>query len=260
MSLPHSKRDTFSIFKQIALSIGALAVILFFATCALHFDKSKGYFELAILPVISYVLLALSAVTAFSAFFIFRKESEAPVASSAISTVFSLLPGIAALPTAFNIISAEGDRLLIILSILALSPIFFNKSPRLPIALKLSAGFLQAIFIIISIAHMYFDMSVELNNPVKLFLMLASAAVLLSTLGDLRLHLGRCSRGYHVGSKLLASVFCLCGSMIGFFAKGAQIERFSSLHFSLSIFFAAYAIYAVYDLIATSINLGNSSI
>lgn len=254
------KRPIVALLKVVFPALAAVTVLLFSMLCIFSFEGASGYFKSTPLATVTYVFMILTVIAGAASPFVIGKGATLTTARSMTAKVFSCIPGILALYTALNIASAEGNRLIVLISITALFPIFFSRVKRIPIALRLSAGFLQAIFAILAIAYLYFDLSVELNSPVKLTLMLAAAGVILSTLGELRQALGANSPGYYYCARLLSFTFSSCGAVLGCVACAVTPERFSGLYLSLPIFFAGYAIYSAYDLITLTVSQNDGTI
>lgn len=254
------KRPLGALLKVAFPALAAVTVLLFSVLCVSDFEEASGYFKSTPLTTVTYVFMILTVIAGAVSPFVIGKGATLTPARSITATVFSCIPGILSLYTALNIVSADGNRLLTLISVTALFPIFFSRVKRIPIALRLSAGFLQAIFAILAIAYLYFDLSVELNSPVKLMLMLAAAGTILSTLGELRQALGASSPGYYYCARLLAFTFTSCGAVLGCVACAVAAERFSGLYLSLPIFFAGYAIYSAYDLITLTVSRNDGTI
>ena len=239
--------------KLASIALSAITILLCLALSSLFLDKTNGYFVDTPLVIVVYVSMLLTAVSAVCLLALTNKESKLTPNGSMPSVAVSFLPGIAAIPTFLGIFGQGDGKIALFMSLTALFPIFFNRYSKMPTALRLSAGFLQAIFAILAIGYLYFDMTTELNNPVKVFLMLGLASVIVATLGELRIALGMNSAGYYVASKVLSFTLSACGAFPAVFASIAGIDRFPKSYLFLAVFILSYSIYSAYDLITLSV-------
>ena len=110
-------------------------------------------------------------------------------------------------------------------------------------AFALISGYATIIFCISAIAILYFDVSVEMNNPQKLFIQFSLASVCLSTLARMKLSVnGKGLRLFVISSTcsvLLCPIAAISASA-SFFANSKPISHF---YFFIALSLAARAIY-----------------
>ena len=253
MGLPQDNKTksniTIAPLKISSFALSVITILLCLALSSLFLDKTNGYFQSTPLVAVTYALMLLTTASALCLSVLINKGFTLTPGQSKLSVAVSFLPGIAAIPTFIEIFGQGDTKVAVLMSLTALSPIFFNRYSKTPTALRLSAGFLQAIFAILAIARLYFDLTTELNNPVKVFLMLGLASVILATLGELRIALGINSVGYYTATKILSFTFSACGAFPAIFAYIAGVDRFPSYCIALATFIFGYSIYSAYDLL-----------
>lgn len=141
-------------------------------------------------------------------------------------------------------------------AIIALSAMIFLSSPALR---RVGSGYGAAdqlngystIFLcILGIALLYFDMSVEMNNPQKLLLQFSLAAICLSNLYEMKLHIqgkgARTSLAFRLFSIAFAPM-AAASAIIAFAAKGKSLPAFY-LYFAIIVI--AYALFYTVEILS----------
>ena len=197
------------LLRRIAFWLLPPAALLRTAAMFLDYEPATHYFRAgAILPALSVLLALLSALSASLAILL-RKEPFAespfsPCKDFSSSSLGFLLSGIVLL------IDGGSDTLRVAAGVLLLLSVPYALLHALPrmrehrAAMALLA-ILPILACILLNAYYYFDVSIEMNSPIKLALQIALLPAMLSCVGEARFHLGRpLSRLY-----LLANVWLM---------------------------------------------------
>ena len=244
-----------NLFKLISVILALITTAISIVVAIASKGSESTYLVKSTVTTLFYVTVGLDLIFSVSAVFIFKSKScSIDVNSTSLArSVTSVIYGIAALSFIPKIFVTE-SKFALILSILAISPIFFNKFAFMPKALRTSGGFLQACFAVLAITSFYFDLSIEINSPLKLLLQLSASAILLATLAELRLELLKPCTSLYIFSKSVCSAICFSSGILFLIINS---PRFSSIYLCFSIFSVAYAVYSVCDLF--SLKLKNDS-
>ncbi len=143
-------------------------------------------------------------------------------------------------------------------AIVVLSAIIFLSSPALR---RVGSGYGAAdqingystIFLcILGIALLYFDMSVEMNNPQKLLLQFSLAAICLSKLYEMKSHIqgkgARTSLAFRLFSVTFAPM-AATSAIIAFAAKG---KSFPAFYLYFAIIVIAYALFYTVEILSSA--------
>ncbi len=240
--------DKFNIFKLISVILAVLATALSIAVGITSRGSESTYLQKSTVTTLFYLVVVLDLIFSASAFFILKNKNYSidEKSASLARSITSVIYGIAALSFVPIIFSTE-NKFALVLSILALFPIFFNKFTFMSKVLRIAGGFLQACFATLAIVAFYFDLSIEINSPQKLLLQLSASVILLATLAELRFELSKPSASLRVFAKSACSAICFSSGILFLIINS---PRFSSIYLCFSIFSVAYAVYSVCDLIS----------
>ena len=197
------------LLRRVAFWLLPPAAILQTAAMLVDYEPATHYFRAgAVLPVLSVLLVLLSALLGSLSILLWREELEqspfAPHRTFSASTLGFLLAGSVLLK------AGGSDTLRVaagVLLLLSAPYAFLHALPRMREhrAAMTLLGLLPILACILLNAYYYFDVSIEMNSPIKLALQLALLPAMLAYTGEIRFHLGRpCRRLY-----LLADVWLM---------------------------------------------------
>lgn len=197
------------LLRRVAFWLLPPAAILQTVAMLVDYEPATHYFRAgAVLPALSVLLVLLSALLGSLSILLWREELEqspfAPHRTFSASTLGFLLAGSILLK------AGGSDTLRVaagVLLLLSAPYAFLHALPRMREhrAAMTLLGLLPILACILLNAYYYFDVSIEMNSPIKLALQLALLPAMLAYTGELRFHLGRpCRRLY-----LLADVWLM---------------------------------------------------
>ena len=197
------------LLRRVAFWLLPPAAILQTVAMLVDYEPATHYFRAgAVLPVLSVLLVLLSALLGSLSILLWREELEqspfAPHRTFSASTLGFLLAGSVLLK------AGGSDTLRVaagVLLLLSAPYAFLHALPRMREhrAAMTLLGLLPILACILLNAYYYFDVSIEMNSPIKLALQLALLPAMLAYTGEIRFHLGRpCRRLY-----LLADVWLM---------------------------------------------------
>ena len=111
------------------------------------------------------------------------------------------------------------------------------------------------VFCLSAIILFYFDHSVEMNNPQKLLLQLALAAICLSSLAALRLLIYGNGTRLFIFAKLCSVTLAPAATVAAIFARNSGEKFFSSFYFFTAIIIGAYAVSDAVTLLFSKYNV-----
>ena len=115
------------------------------------------------------------------------------------------------------------------------------------------------LFCLSAITLFYFDHSVEMNNPQKIFLQLALAAICLSTLATLRLLIYGNGIRLFTFAKLCTAILSPTATVAALFARSSNEKFFANIYFYVAIIVGVYAIFDAFTLLFSKIEISNDS-
>lgn len=197
------------LLRRVAFWLLPPAAILQTVAMLVDYESATHYFRAgAVLPVLSVLLVLLSGLLGSLSILLWREELEqspfAPHRTFSASTLGFLLAGSVLLK------AGGSDTLRVaagVLLLLSAPYAFLHALPRMREhrAAMTLLGLLPILACILLNAYYYFDVSIEMNSPIKLALQLALLPAMLAYTGEIRFHLGRpCRRLY-----LLADVWLM---------------------------------------------------
>jgi hypothetical protein len=215
-----------------------------------------------------YIIIAGSIITAAWCAFSLEKDNvikdngkiSAPASLILhVVTVICALIATSAIPSAKYTIGSIAVLVLqtiffaaALVSFLA-NPAIWSKS-RNKDALSLISGCATVLLTLCTIALLYFDVSVEMNNPQKILIQLSMTAICLAELSKMRIMIYQNGYALHIFAKLVAltlSPAATVAALVAFFAKA---KSFSSFYLCTAITVGFYAIFYLLTLIFSSID------
>ena len=171
-----------------------LATILQTVAYLTSYTASDNYFRVGtILPILAIVCTAIAAIAGAVDAILYSKENriqskDAFPFISAFSAVGFLLTGIRLLPSASNLFGKVGALILLLAAVYCILDMF---RAEILSSVTFGFGFAAPIGCIMLTAHHYFDMTLEMNAPIKISLQVALLFSMLFFVGELRCRLGK---------------------------------------------------------------------
>lgn len=252
-----------------SLSVVILAVLLsaLRTVCLLTaYNSDVGYLDSTPLVLVTRGLYIIGALWCFAIPFLPQKAERLSSIGSVPHIIFSNIAGSLSLFSGIcifinSLTSADravpGNTILpLFIGIFAAlaSIFFFSENPRLPKlrAAHASCGFLVLAFLFCLLFHIYFDMYVAINSPLKIALQLSILSALLFVLHEIRTAIGRPFSRIGTLSRFLCVLFCLPTAISHLILSSTEklsylAKDIISPFFSLSLL--AIGIFAVSQLI-----------
>lgn len=241
----------YRIYKAVAIILTFATILLTTVTVCTRANADSRYVSSSPIAILLYAVVAVGVLFSLSAAFVLKKSANIfESKTNAVTKAVSFLPVAGAIICFFQSLLSMSDRSsgatpIIILLTAAFAVLYhLSFSLSFPPALKLISGYAQMILCIVVIAQLYLDFSVELNSTAKLLLQFSLVAMMLNTVSDLKILIGKPSASQYMMSKSL--LLCLAPTS---FVLIAMMQISSPSLFSNS----SYLIYSVYCF-AESIN------
>ena len=242
-----------------AVIIAVAAIIFFF-----FFDKESRYLTSHASLTSLLVLLGAGAGFALSGVVFLNdttlSETDGTYASicsfiSAVGIALFFIYYIYSCFTANNSASSGIDRLTLALIISSVFAFAYSvtKTVHAGKTLTLLFGYLRILFFALIITKLYLDFSVELNAPVKLIIQFAAAALMLSTVADLRIAVGRTGAPAFMSSKLFAMTLSSLNLVLLVAEIFPHAEKYGADYIAFSILIAICGIETVFQFFASKI-------
>lgn len=203
-----SKTDRLKIYKiacAVAVAVTALVSAAIFFTCS---DGNSRYLVNSPAVYTLYAIIGADVLLAVSAPFLFRGKTV-EVKSIEKANLLYIPICLAVIPLLIYIgtqLTANGfgvQTLLIAISACFVQIYFASEFFPEKKTVILISGYCAMIFCITVITKLYFDNSVQMNAPLKLFTQFSAIGLALSILSDLRILTGKCGAGQYWLSKIL---------------------------------------------------------
>lgn len=252
------KNKPTAVLTVLALGLGALAIVLRVFSLLFFYDAEIGYYQSgAILPVISNITFALSAIAlAILPFLLIDRAKTVPAPGGKLKYA-ALIPAaaffaIAALSAADAMGNLGVYELLMLLS--AVSAVTFFASLALikqPSGITVGCGIGFILWLALTWLSSYTDFTVTMNSPDKLFFHFACVGAALLAIAELRAAYGMASaRAYccYISLSVLTlsagAVTPVMGSLCGIYKHNPTVSE--------SAVFCALLVYATVRLISVS--------
>lgn len=240
------------IYKRGALIYALSAIAITTAAFIIGAEEGSRYLSDNFFTYLFYVFVSISVIFAVTAVFFFKGHGithgdrggagQAPWAS-----LLTAAGAICVIFTSIKEMVGEGGglsafSLAIILS--ALFAVTLSLYGLFPISdgLSVASGYMQIMLCILMIAKLYLDHSLEMNAPVKLLGQFALVSVMIGTLSDVRILIGRSRAGLYLFTKICVAVLptvATVGALIGIVTSP---EKYSSIYLVAPLFALSYAI------------------
>ena len=250
------------VFIAIALTAALAACIAGAVSAIGSFDEGTRYLSDSIATVALEVLIAVTVAISVSALFVFgsRALTKRKFAYTSPARLLHLLPAtasIACIHHTFNpsrLVLADEQMGASIASIVYIIGIFcalyciscmfsgFNK------AWRLVSGMASIVFCLIIIIVLYFDLTVELNSPLKLLVQFATAALAIDLCMELRDTATAVSTGAFIASKVLMISLCSVAFTVLLCAVNSGAELPDNAYLIYSAYTFSYVPAAIYSL------------
>ncbi len=236
---------------RISLPLISLSTFLFgvLAFC-LSADEQGRYLEASPLTILFYLFLGLGIFTAISPLFILPRHCDSFPSHTKASHYLRILPALGSLICVLRVlleyIAKANNSFSLPIMLCGICAILYHLAGliKLPKSIVLLFGYVQIAFCILMLSQLYFDVTVEMNRPVKLMLQCALAAIILDTLAELCPMVGRRSCGRRT---VLAQGFVLTLCL-----AAAGIGLFSALNGTVNLTYGCYAalclLYGLYSI------------
>ena len=197
-------------------------VVLRLISTMFFFDGDIAYYQTgAVLPIITNVIMALTAIGAIVFCLISKVSIEPNIPTEAkITRLASIIAAagfavfgviyVSSLMEYSNIYgSIPSTYLLCAVCTFGACAFFALKALRASNAdiLYVLTGILVAVWIVLELAECYFDTFIPMNSPLKLTFEFACLGALLLTVNEMRIGLDQKRRGFHLFAATVASVF-----------------------------------------------------
>ena len=131
------------------------------------------------------------------------------------------------------------------------SPSLYKSKKNCLLASQIN-GYSTVIFCVIGIALVYFDMSVEMNNPQKLYLQFALASICLATLYDMKSYVQGSGKRLSLYFKLSSISLAPIATISTFIAFAEKSKGFPTAYLYLAITTGLYAIAYVIKIVSSA--------
>ena len=247
------------IIPPILLAISVMASIPAFM---LGYNAETGYLIKSPATIALYVIMAGSIISAALCAFSAKKDSiisyNSKISAPAslvlhILTVICALLATSAIPQAKY--SAGATAVLVLKSVFFASalisfltnPAIWSKSKNKD-SLNLISGYATVLLTLCTVALLYFDISVEMNNPQKILIQLSMAAICLSELSKMRMKIYGNGIRLLTFARLTVLILSPAAATAALVAHFAKSKAFSSFYLLTAIIAGAYAIFYVLTL------------
>ena len=210
----------FNLYKIGAVAATILTALMSIVLFGNNMQAHSRYFNNSSAVRFSLVLLALNICFALTPFVLLHGGASKTGSIPKICRCLFLIPSVTALFCACLVLfRSDFGVMTIALSTASLFSAIFTASyaVKMPKALSLISGYLQIIFMVLIISHLYMDLTVEMNAPIKLFIQFAAMAAIINTLADLRILIGKESVALFTFAKiayLILSIFIAVAALI----------------------------------------------
>ena len=207
------------------LSIILFAILLCIlrTACMLtSYNTDVGYFENNVLVVLTQILSIIGVAWCIALSVILSKSAETVNINSQPHKIVSffagfifLISGIAIILGSWKLFPLNIPRsstlftLLFGIFTLLSSLFFFTKHAKRPRAAHTACGFWVLIFLFCVLFHIYFDMYVAINSPLKIALQLSILSAMIFILFEIRKGLGMTIPRFSMAAQCLCVIFCL---------------------------------------------------
>ena len=234
------KAPTQSWLRRFSLFTVAAAILVAVVRCLnlfFFFDSHIGYYQSnAVLPVVEVVLLILAGIllAAVTLFLLCRMPVEYAEATPASVKGVAFLATVLSIISAIQLISVKSasplPRFLSVLSIIAAAYFLLNGWSNPAILPRFLTGFGGILALVVSLALSYFDITVQMNAPDKIFFQLACLSFMLFTTEELRFTVGAPRKGlyfFSVGCATLFGVIATIPTLIGIVAGVLEVPSWA---------------------------------
>ena len=225
------KAPTQSWLRRFSLLTVAVALLVAVVRCLnlfFFFDSDIGYYQSnAVLPVVEVVLLILAGILLAVVSFRWLRHTPAEYASATPASV----KGIATLSAALSVLTvvqlasvevgSSFPHFLMVLSVASAAYFLLNAWGGASVLPRFLTGLGGILALVVSLALSYFDITVQMNAPDKIFFQLACLSFMLFTTEELRFTVGAPRKGlyfFSVGCAVLFGTMSMLPSLIGIIA------------------------------------------
>ena len=174
-----------------------------------------GYFDTSALVITTKILFSVTIALCFTAPFLNDKQQEVACPATTGHTVFSMFAGflmiISGIGAILNATNTKPITLLLGLFTIAGSVFFFTEPLSSRKAERPRAYFSFSVLALLFciLFHIYFDMYVAINSPLKISLQLCLLGSMIYSLALIRRAIGKPASRIDVGAELACAALCL---------------------------------------------------
>lgn len=254
----------YQFFSLVFFCVSTASGVLAFTTA---YKAETGYLINSFQKTLLYIVIAASLILAAFATFTVKKNSEIKCRAAVDNMTYLISSLATAYCGAMAVIFGKGAKfqigdnvitfLKIILLISALAAFLFNPAiwqrNKNRDAFALISGYATVLTCISVIAILYFDISVEMNNPQKLLIQFSAAAVCLSTLLKMKLAVYGKNLRSLIFTRLLSVALCPIAAISAFTAFFAKDKFFSEFYIFVASMLAVHGIMSAIRLFFSDI-------
>ena len=267
--MKNNKRSIIYIFGAVALLLAVVGGICLYLALAGQYDNAMGHFDTgSVLAYVVYVCIIAGAAVAVVPWIIFAKKSSVDVEFRG-GIAYKIISYLAAAAMLFDLYmkargslygnAASGNLFFTVSLIFEFFTVAYliaaptlNKKGKKVTGIMSLFSFSPVIFCAFRVLYMYFDPTVAVNSPVKLFCQLSYITLMLVFCAETGLYLGR-GNIYARYLFALISAISVCGTVaIGAaaaFVSGLEVNMLIDTDILLKLFLF---LYCIVDLIAVS--------
>lgn len=222
------------LYSASVILLAAVLTVIHTVALLTTYDTEVGYFEST--PLILILRITYAVGTAWCATVPFLMPTPTPssrpqtilrLTFKHFAAILLLFSGISALAKSFGTTSLTTPSILPILGILAaLSSSFFFTAPttdKKPGTAHALCGFVVLAFLFCFLFHVYFDMHVTINSPLKTALQLSILSAMLFILFEIRSALGKPMPRITLAPRLLCILFCIPTAVAHLFFGASEL-------------------------------------
>lgn len=213
-NLLNDQVKAYRIYKTVTFVLALAAILVTTLTICTRTNAGSRYVSSSPLALLFYIIIAIGSLFSLSASFVLKKSNKYLTSQNTLITkVVNILPIAGSLVCLFFSLFSLSDKsagaMPIVISLTAIFAVLYHLSYSIafPPTLRLISGYGQIIFCVVIIAQLYLDFSVELNSTAKLMLQFSLVAMMLNTISELKITIGKPSASQYMMAKSL--LLCL---------------------------------------------------
>ena len=188
-----------------------LVLCILRSVCMLNnYQPQLGYFESSVSVITMRILYVLTVAFCIATPFLSAAQEDETNTVSVGQTAVSVFAGALILISGVGILASTANKatvtILLGLFMIAGSVFFFTKPPK---RLHAYFGFAVLAFLFCMLFHIYFDMYVAINSPLKISLQLSLLSGMIYTLMLIRRAIGNPVPCIAISAELVCAVLCL---------------------------------------------------